>query len=347
MSKREFLMLSHEYSESKHSIASWYVSTKLDGMRCYWDGGITRGTLANQIPWANVEKDHRLTSQVIATGLWSRNAKVIHAPNWWLDELPKDIPLDGELWIGNGRFQECMSTVRKINPVDEEWREVVYCVFDMPGYMPLMDGVIDSIHHKKEMKGCFAWAIARSRLVNPYPIPFSASQHFLKGLTHKRVLVINQEKLPEIVSKAKEQLWAELEAVTLYGGEGLMLRSPQSIWTPSRTWNLLKVKKWQDAEATVIGFTWGTGKLQGLMGSLLVKGDNGKQFELSGFTNEEREIIDVDTMDRVFGSPNTRVVSGQHNRLFPVGSRITYRYRELSKEGIPLKAQYFRKKVIE
>jgi ATP-dependent DNA ligase len=41
MAKREFLMLAHKHEGQ--NILGWLYSEKLDGMRCFWDGGITRG----------------------------------------------------------------------------------------------------------------------------------------------------------------------------------------------------------------------------------------------------------------------------------------------------------------
>ena len=45
MSRREFLMLAHKFNPKKHRIGGWYMSEKLDGMRCWWDSGVTRGIL--------------------------------------------------------------------------------------------------------------------------------------------------------------------------------------------------------------------------------------------------------------------------------------------------------------
>ena len=78
--------------------------------------------------FANTAKDARLLVQPIATGLWSRYAKPIHAPAWFLDQLP-EIPLDGELYLGAGEFQELISIVKQHNP-DGRWANVKYMVFD-------------------------------------------------------------------------------------------------------------------------------------------------------------------------------------------------------------------------
>ena len=131
MAKREFLMLAHTYKPKKYGVGGWFLSEKLDGMRAYWDGGISRGILKSDVPWANTAKDERYIEPPIATGLWSRYGNVIHAPDWWLDKLPA-IPLDGELYIPEAR-QRLMSIVKDTTP-GTGWQDVKYYVFDMPAY---------------------------------------------------------------------------------------------------------------------------------------------------------------------------------------------------------------------
>merc|ERR1711881_198199 len=83
------------------------MSEKLDGMRAYWDP--TQGCLL------------------------SRQGNPVMCPKPFLAGLP-DVPLDGELFLGRGRFQELMSVVKNSANVhaDGPWKEVVYTVFDMP-----------------------------------------------------------------------------------------------------------------------------------------------------------------------------------------------------------------------
>src|ERR1700745_3678124 len=81
----------------------WWMSEKYDGLRGYWDG----------------------------RKLWSRNGNLIHAPDYFLAELPRDIALDGELWIGYGKFEETVSIVRSETP-DDRWKRVHFMVFDAP-----------------------------------------------------------------------------------------------------------------------------------------------------------------------------------------------------------------------
>ena len=82
----------------------YLVSEKLDGVRAYWDGQSLR----------------------------FRSGLPVAAPGWFTAGLPKT-PLDGELWLGRGRFDETSGTVRKKVPVEAEWRQLRYMIFDLPG----------------------------------------------------------------------------------------------------------------------------------------------------------------------------------------------------------------------
>jgi DNA ligase-1 len=61
-------------------------------------------------------------------------------------------------------------------------------------------------------------------------------------------------------------LRAELARVESLGGEGLMLRMPQSKYEAGRSVTLLKVKRFHDAEAIVTGHQDGAGKHKGRLG---------------------------------------------------------------------------------
>jgi hypothetical protein len=64
--------------------------------------------------------------------LRTRNDSELFPPAWLLAQLPRDTPLDGELFIARGCWGETMSVVRRSTP-DERWRRVTYQVFDAPG----------------------------------------------------------------------------------------------------------------------------------------------------------------------------------------------------------------------
>jgi ATP-dependent DNA ligase len=149
---------------------------------------------------------------------------------------------------------------------------------------------------------------------------------------------LEQIQLPSNESTAKTKLMELLEKETALGGEGIMLRSPNSIWHPKRTGQLLKVKKLEDSEARVIGWVAGLGKLSGLFGALIVDW-NGKTFELSGFTDDERAVND---------NGWARLHPGEvgPDQYWPVkfrkGCTIRFMYRGLTDSGLPREARYLR-----
>ena len=134
MARREFLQLADHYDPHKHDVAGWFVSEKLDGTRCFWDGGISRGLPTEQVPWASIidPKTGQKKAKIkpVATGLWSRYGNPIMAPDWWLNQLPS-CPLDGELWAGRGKFQLCRSICGGDTP-DERFDKIVFAVYSTP-----------------------------------------------------------------------------------------------------------------------------------------------------------------------------------------------------------------------
>ena len=332
-------MLAHTFNSRKHGVGGWYLSEKLDGMRCFWDGGISRGILKSEIPWANLSKDSRYKEEQIATGLWSRYGNVIHAPSWWLDKLP-NMMLDGELYQGVGYRQDLMSTIKKIEP-GPGWERVRYHVFDIPPtHVVFSDGRLSTPNFKSIFKGICDWEHGYTLDYEPNFVRFS---EILKNLRTRLVgdvaIPHGQIRLPQQTDAAMDILATELERVTDSGGEGLMLRKPESHWLPRRSYELLKVKKFDDAEGIVVGGISGKGKLLGLLGALILD-INGKRLELSGFTDDERTLSP--TPEWAEEHPGQELPPWVEVRDFPRGSVVTFRYRGVTKDGIPQEARYWR-----
>jgi DNA ligase 1 len=133
---------------------------------------------------------------------------------------------------------------------------------------------------------------------------------FLRAILPKEnrfIRIVVQERC-----KGINQLLAERDRVVRLGGEGLVLRQPESAYQPGRSSTMLKVKPYDDAEATVIAHEKGNGKYAGKLGSLRVRTDDGREFSIgSGLTDAERD------------SPP------------PVGTIVTYRFRGLTAKGMP------------
>ena len=62
-------------------------------------------------------------------------------------------------------------------------------------------------------------------------------------------------------------------------GEGMMIKDPDSKYERKRSGALLKVKKFDDAEAKIIAIEKGTGRLKNVMGAIRVKNEKGSGFD--------------------------------------------------------------------
>ena len=206
--------------------------------------------------------------------LVSRLGNAFVAPDWFLEGLP-DHPLDGELWTGRKRFQRTVSIVRR-QDAGKEWQEVQFVVFDAPGLAQPFEA---------RQQHCRDWAC---------------------GATG-RFSVLNQQPCEGL-----EHLRSELARVEAEGGEGLMLRKPGSVYEVGRSWTLLKIKSFHDAEAVVVGHQDGEGRHKGRLGALLLELPNGIRFSVgTGFSDAER------------ANPPA------------IGTLVTFRFQELSDGGVP------------
>lgn len=353
MKHREFLMQAHTYS--KQDVGGFFISEKLDGARCFWDGGVSRGLPTKSIPWANIHdpKTGRLKSKIKpeSTGLWSRYGNPIMAPDWWLNQLPC-IPLDGELWAGRGNFQTCMSICKKDSPSSSEWAELDYAIIGSPPFAAIfMDGTINNANFKLDIKyeTVSTWldTLPRGRVHDyrylPAGITFDRELINLQKAvpSEGRIYLLQQKKLPLVGSA--EAVERELERILKLGGEGIVLRDPQSTWLPKRLHTVLKYKPYKDAEGTLIGFTAGRGKYTGMIGALILD-YKGKRLELSGITDDEREFHKSPSAESI---PGKDMPKGTKASRFTVGESITFKYRELSDDGTPKEARYFRPRGVE
>ena len=349
---RELVMLAQPFNPDKYRMGGMYLSLKYDGMRCVWIPW-TKGRPIKDIPFANTDKDNR---KHICTGLWSRYGKVIHCPAWFTEGLPADKILDGELYIGRKAFQTLMSICKTLDPCTLGWESIKFLIFDMPpAHAIFQDGRINNPQWsktivKEEIEAAFALAFPEI----PSPNFTNTYNALVRMQFPKHVEVVPQQLLPFSTPLAKEIIEKRLEEETDLGGEGLMLRHPASLWEPVRSSAgfLMKVKKLNDSEATVVGFTSGLGKYRGMLGSLRVRWFNPElnrsvEFDLSGYTDEERKLTNP-WMDWANDHPGDPMPLGHlpvpPTFAFALGEQVTFRYRELSDSGIPKEARFLRKR---
>ena len=81
-----------------------------------------------------------------------------------------------------------------------------------------------------------------------------------------------------------------MDSVLSEKGEGVMLKDPNSAYEGRRSNSLLKVKRFEDTEATVIGHLRGTGRCSDMTGAIQVREKDGTEFKIgSGFTDAQRK----------------------------------------------------------
>jgi len=206
--------------------AKYLISEKFDGARAIWDGKALR----------------------------FRSGRAVSAPSWFIAKLPAQA-LDGELWLARGRFDALSGIVRKAEPMDEEWRQIKYMIFELPN-----------------APGTFTERARRIREI-------------VANATWPQLIAVEQFRVAD-----RAALKRKLDEIVHRGGEGLMLHLADAPYVTGRSNVLIKLKPSQDTEAVVIEHVPGKGKYQGMMGALRVRAADGKQFMIgTGFTDGVRK----------------------------------------------------------
>jgi DNA ligase-1 len=206
--------------------AGQLVSEKYDGARALWDGRQLR----------------------------FRSGLPIAAPAWFTARLPA-VALDGELWLGRGRFEALSGAVRRQQPDDAEWRQLRYMVFELP-----------------DAPGTFAQRVARIEAI-------------ARSAAWPQLVAVAQDPVAD-----RAALQARLRDVVDAGGEGLVLHRAEALYATGRQAALLKLKPLHDAEAVVVAHLPGRGKHAGRLGALRVRTPEGSEFQIgTGFSDAQRE----------------------------------------------------------
>lgn len=206
-------------------VTQYLVSEKYDGVRAMWDGKVLR----------------------------FRSGNIVNVPAWFLAKLPQQ-KLDGELWLGRERFEELSGVVKKNMPVDDEWKQVRYMVFELP-----------------DEPGSFAERYAKILEV-------------VKKANWSQLIAVEQSRIAD-----RATLQRKFDAIVKQGAEGLMLHLADALYVTGRSDVLLKLKPNLDTEAKVIGHIPGKGKYTGMLGALEMETRQGKKFRLgTGFSDVVR-----------------------------------------------------------
>ena len=226
----EKLILAHTYENQ--NINGWFMSEKIDGIRAYWDG----------------------------KNLWSRTGKEIIAPESFTVDFPEDMTLDGELFMSptiksrssKSLFSKVCSVVRKKEPVETEWNNIRFYVFD-------------TVNKELDCEQRFT-------LIQRIP-------------KNKFIIILQQH-----VIKNTRQLNTFHDNITKQGGEGVMIKNPRGMYVGKRTKDLLKLKKFYDTEVKIIDYKPGEGKYVGMLGAYYCEMVNGNKITVgTGMNDNDRK----------------------------------------------------------
>jgi len=95
-------MLAHVFHNDKHDPTGYWMSEKLDGVRCVAKGG----------------------------KLYTRTGRPIHAPAFFTKDLPPQT-LDGEIYGNSCNFDAVSGICRRKIARDSDWRGLTYQIFDL------------------------------------------------------------------------------------------------------------------------------------------------------------------------------------------------------------------------
>jgi len=183
-------------------------------------------------------------------GMWTRSRKPITSCPHLSDSIkelsaimPKGIFLDGELYNHalKADFEEIASAVRK-GIATEKSSKMEYHLYDLvsPG----------TFEERSQ---------ALAALLDGYDGP---------------VKLVKTIKV-----NSHEELVTAYEAFRAEGYEGLMVRNAGALYQNKKCTDLLKVKPFNDDEFVIVGFTEGSGKLQGHLGTWICRTKEGAEFE--------------------------------------------------------------------
>ena len=309
----QFGMLAHHWGGSLEQVQGWEWSRKYNGWSVLWDGGFTRGMLASDVDWYYKGKDKPCYS----TGLWSlgrdNKPKVISAPANFLDALPKEVPVHGELWF-NDRLDIVKKTVGFKQYFKPMWGNMQFIAFHQKPF-----------HLWSRKEG--------SKVKMPTEGTVYNHQEVLKMLkkyennifnvieTHK---INSQEDIDEAKDIARKNSW-----------EGIMFSDPLSNYFLGRSWQNLKWKQVYETEARVIGYSKGkTGKNLGKCGALIME-----------LTWDDKVLSLFGSLPRHKGLTVSFLVSGGIKdderewgvveKKFPIGSELSIQYNGVSVHGVP------------
>lgn len=320
------VMLAHAYDEKLHKgkVDGWWISEKFDGVRATWDG------------------KHFV----------SRNGNEYTIPEFLKKQLKQIdkgcLPLDGELWFGYNTFTVCSGAARKDKIDDEVWKNAKYLVFDIQ----------DTKLKFEERLNKFKTVLSELKLPNVYAVKFKQFNpetmnidEELKKVENKggEGLMIRKPGSMYVYKRSKDMLkvksWCfkEAEVVCYVRGTGRLKDMVGSL--------LVKTDQLSE-DGKIITFRVGTGLTDYQRYSGKVDWESKKTVQehieknrkiyekehsvSEDFIKEKNKLIEKYKKE---SSGNKFDKLSEFNKIYQtmptIGSVITFKYKELNKNGVP------------
>ncbi len=202
--------------DGKIDPTGWWMSEKYDGVRAWWNG----------------------------KEFVSRTGHTFVAPALFKAKMPRTV-LDGELWLGRGKFQTCSGVARGGSA--DDWANMKFMAFDVPEFDDLpLESRLARLNAEVQLASC--------------PWLYAVGQHKVMSATELRAM---------------------LAAMEAEGAEGVVIRRPGSRYQKgTRTNDWMRVVSVLRDEAEVIGYTRGKGARGQGIGALVCRRADGVQFKV-------------------------------------------------------------------
>ena len=229
-----------DYSRIKSDDWPLYVQPKLDGVRC-----LIQCDNRRMLPY------HQAITAYSRTGKeWMNIEHILKELVPFFERYP-DVILDGELYNHDlkDNFEKIISLVRKTKPTDEDRLESAEMV-QFHCYDTIME------HWNFEDRNLFI------------------NENFGHYGKFELSTVV---PLPSYLVRNTEEVEAYHEGFLEEKYEGSILRQNKP-YECKRSWTLMKVKDFSDAEAIIVGYEEGKGKREGHLGKFIMQDEDGNQF---------------------------------------------------------------------
>ena len=255
----------------------------------------------------------------------------------WNDGLYIQPKLDGVRCVIQSECRGSSWVVKAYSRTGKEWKNIQHILAELkPFFAEHPNVILDGELYNHELKNDFEKIISLVRKTKPNledrleskdmvrfhcydtimkHMDFASRNHFIKKHFgwNKFPSVVT---LPYAVAYNTEEVEVQHDLQKAAGYEGSILRK-NAPYECKRSWTLMEIKDFSDAEATIIGFEEGKGKRAGHLGKFIMRDDEGVEFGCppgKGYNYKDMKNL-------LFRAPHY------------IGARATFTYFERTKKG--------------